>query len=124
MAPEYVQPYVKALKTDDRKAEVIAEAATRPTMRLVTTKSEAQLDLQILHRACVAGREEDELRCDLADRNPRIFHSKDNLAFIEAKVAVALRHMRFSERGQSPRTPRKSHFKIESTPLTTYVSAT
>lgn len=51
MAPEYVQPYVKAQKTDDRDAEAIAEAATRPTMRLVTLKSEAQLDLQILHRA-------------------------------------------------------------------------
>jgi len=34
--------YVKAQKTDDRDAEAIAEAATRPTMRLVTLKSEAQ----------------------------------------------------------------------------------
>jgi transposase len=51
MSPEYVAPYVKAQKTDDRDAEAIAEAATRPTMRLVTLKSEAQLDLQILHRA-------------------------------------------------------------------------
>jgi len=51
MSPEYVQPYVKAQKTDDRDAEAIAEAATRPTMRFVTLKSEAQLDLQSLHRA-------------------------------------------------------------------------
>ena len=51
MSPEYVQPYVKAQKTDDRDGEAIAEAATRPTMRLVTLKSEAQLDLQVLHRA-------------------------------------------------------------------------
>lgn len=51
MPPEYVAPYVKAQKTDDRDAEAIAEAATRPTMRLVTLKSEAQLDLQVLHRA-------------------------------------------------------------------------
>jgi transposase len=55
MSPEYVQPYVKSYvksqKTDDRDAEAIAEAATRPTMRLVTLKSEAQLDLQVLHRA-------------------------------------------------------------------------
>jgi transposase len=29
MASEYVQPYVKAQKTDDRDAEAIAEAATR-----------------------------------------------------------------------------------------------
>jgi transposase len=42
---------VKAQKNDDRDAEAIAEAATRPTMRFVTLKSEAQLDLQILHRA-------------------------------------------------------------------------
>jgi transposase len=51
MSPEYVQPYVKAQKTDDRDAEAIAEAATRPTMRFVSLKSEAQLDLQSLHRA-------------------------------------------------------------------------
>jgi len=51
MSPEYVQPYVKAQKTDDRDAEAIAEAATRPTMRFVSLKSEVQLDLQSLHRA-------------------------------------------------------------------------
>jgi transposase len=50
MSPEYVQPYVKAQKTDDRDAEAIAEAATRPTMRFVPLKSEAQLDLQVVHR--------------------------------------------------------------------------
>lgn len=32
MPPEYVRPYVKAQKNDDRDAEAIAEAATRPTM--------------------------------------------------------------------------------------------
>ena len=51
MSPEYVRPYVKAQKNDDRDAEAIAEAATRPTMRFVELKSEAQLDAQILHRA-------------------------------------------------------------------------
>jgi transposase len=50
MSPEYVRPYVKAQKNDDRDAEAIAEAATRPTMRFVEPKSEAQLDLQALHR--------------------------------------------------------------------------
>lgn len=50
MSPEYVRPYVKAQKNDDRDAEAIAEAATRPTMRFVALKSEAQLDVQILHR--------------------------------------------------------------------------
>jgi transposase len=51
MAPEYVAPYVKAQKNDERDAEAIAEAATRPTMRFVALKSEAQLDQQTLHRA-------------------------------------------------------------------------
>src|ERR687897_695098 len=51
MSPEYVRPYVKAQKNDDRDAEAIAEAATRPTMRFVVLKSEAQLDMQTLHRA-------------------------------------------------------------------------
>src|SRR3978361_1142169 len=50
MSPEYVRPYVKAQKNDDRDAEAIAEAATRPTMRFVALKSEAQLDMQSLHR--------------------------------------------------------------------------
>jgi transposase len=51
MSPEYVLPYVKAQKNDDRDAEAIAEAATRPTMRFVPIKSQAQSDLQSLHRA-------------------------------------------------------------------------
>src|SRR5437660_7516014 len=50
MSPEYVRPYVKAQKNDDRDAEAIAEAATRPTMRFVTLKTEAQLEVQVLHR--------------------------------------------------------------------------
>ena len=51
MSPEYVRPYVKAQKNDDRDAEAIAEAATRPTMRFVELKCEEQLDIQTLHRA-------------------------------------------------------------------------
>src|ERR1700712_753244 len=50
MSPEYVRPYVKAQKNDDRDAEAIAEAATRPTMRFVQLKSVEQLDTQSLHR--------------------------------------------------------------------------
>jgi len=50
MSPEYVRPYVKAQKNDDRDAEAIAEAATRPTMRFVELKSAEQLDMQTLHR--------------------------------------------------------------------------
>jgi transposase len=51
MSPEYVRPYVKAQKNDDRDAEGIAEAATRLTMRFVELKSQDQLDMQTLHRS-------------------------------------------------------------------------
>lgn len=51
MSPEYVRPYVKAQKNDELDAEAIAEAATRPTMRFVEVKSQAQSDVQALHRA-------------------------------------------------------------------------
>lgn len=73
MSPEYVAPYGKAQKTDDRDAEAIAEAATRPQMRLVTLKTEEQLDLQVLHRArerLVAGRTRltNQLRAVLLER--------------------------------------------------------
>lgn len=44
-------PYVKTHKNDDRDAEAIAEAATRPTIRFVPVKSEVQSDIQALHRA-------------------------------------------------------------------------
>jgi transposase len=50
MPPEYVKPYVKSHKNDDRDAEAIAEAASRPTMRFVPINAEAQLDTQTLHR--------------------------------------------------------------------------
>lgn len=40
MSPEYVRPYVKGQKNDDRDAEGIAEAASRPTMRFVALKSQ------------------------------------------------------------------------------------
>ncbi len=51
MSPEYVRPYIKAQNNDDRDAEGIAEAATRPTMRFVELKSQDQLDMQTLHRS-------------------------------------------------------------------------
>jgi transposase len=46
MAPEYVQPYVKGQKNDERNAEAITEAATRPTMRFVELKSEALAEIR------------------------------------------------------------------------------
>lgn len=50
ISPEYVRPHVKVQKNDDRDAEAIAEAASRPTIRFVDLKSREQLDLQTLHR--------------------------------------------------------------------------
>ena len=50
MPPQYVKPFVKANKNDDRDAEANAEAVRRPTMRFVPVKTESQLDLQSIHR--------------------------------------------------------------------------
>jgi transposase len=50
MAPQFVKPYVKSNKNDSRDAEAIAEAVTRPTMRLVPIKDVDQQDIQALHR--------------------------------------------------------------------------
>ena len=47
---QYVKPYVKTNKSDFIDAEAIAEAVQRPTMRFVPPKTEAQLDLQAVHR--------------------------------------------------------------------------
>ena len=66
MSPEYVRPYVKAQKNDELDAEAIAEAATRPTMRFVEVKSQAQSDVQALHRA----RERLVVGADGADQPP------------------------------------------------------
>src|SRR3712207_2726838 len=42
MPPAYVKPYVKRGKTDAADAEAICEAVTRPIMRFVPVKTEAQ----------------------------------------------------------------------------------
>ena len=42
MPPAYVKPYVKRQKNDMADAEAICEAVTRPSMRFVPLKSEAQ----------------------------------------------------------------------------------
>ena len=39
MSPEYVRPYVKAQKNDDRDAEAIAEAASRPRCALSSSRA-------------------------------------------------------------------------------------
>jgi transposase len=45
-----VKPYVKSNKNDVIDAAAIAEAVTRPTMRLVEIKTAPQAELQALHR--------------------------------------------------------------------------
>jgi len=47
---QFVEPFVKSNKTDLVDAEAIAEAISRPTMRFAPLKTQAQLDLQALHR--------------------------------------------------------------------------
>jgi len=50
LVSQFVKPSVKAHKNDNRDAEAIAEAVTRPTMRFVPTKDVDQQALQALHR--------------------------------------------------------------------------
>lgn len=50
LTPESVRPFAKAQKNDWNDALAIAEAARRPGRHAVGVKSEAQLDMQALHR--------------------------------------------------------------------------
>ena len=50
MSPRFVKPYRKSDKNDANDAEAICEAVTRPSMRFVPIKSEAQHEVQALHR--------------------------------------------------------------------------
>jgi transposase len=49
MPPAYVKPYVKRNKNDDRDAEAICEAMSRPTMRFVAVKSVEQQAMLSVH---------------------------------------------------------------------------
>ena len=46
----YVKPFNKGQKNDYNDAEAIAEAALRPNLKVVSEKTQDQLDLQALHR--------------------------------------------------------------------------
>lgn len=50
MPPSYVRPYVKRGKTDAADAAAICEAVTRPSMRFVPVKTEAQQAVLMMHR--------------------------------------------------------------------------
>src|SRR4029450_3063760 len=49
--PQYVKAYVKRGKNDAADAEALCEAVTRPSMRFVPVKEEAQQAALMLHRA-------------------------------------------------------------------------
>jgi len=48
--PQYVKPYVKTNKNDFIDADAIAEAATRPSMRFVSVKSEEAQIISVIQR--------------------------------------------------------------------------
>ena len=50
ISPQFVRPFVKSNKNDFVDVEAICEAASRPSMRFVTPKNEAQQTLSALHR--------------------------------------------------------------------------
>ena len=51
MSPQFVKPYVMSNKNDRNDARGIAEAVTRPDMKLVSIKKIEQQDVLLLHRA-------------------------------------------------------------------------
>lgn len=51
VSPQYVRPFVKSNKNDYIDAEAICEAASRPAMRFVEPRTEAQQLLAAVHRA-------------------------------------------------------------------------
>jgi transposase len=50
ISPRFVRPYVKSSKNDARDAEAICETVSRPSMRFVAVKSQAQQEVLALHR--------------------------------------------------------------------------
>jgi transposase len=52
ISPQFVKPFVKANKNDFIDAEAICEAASRPSMRFVSPKTEEQQVLGACHRVC------------------------------------------------------------------------
>jgi transposase len=50
ISPQYIALFVKTNKNDRNDAEVIVEAASRPTIRFAPVKSVEQQDIQEAHR--------------------------------------------------------------------------
>jgi transposase len=88
---QYVKPFVKVHKNDERDAEAICEAVQRPTMRFVPIKTEDQLDLQALHRVrerLVSGRTSliNQVRSFLLERGITIAKSRRALETVLPKI--------------------------------------
>lgn len=50
ISPQFVKPFVQTNKNDANDAQAIVEAASRPSMRLVSIKQVEQQDIQSIHR--------------------------------------------------------------------------
>ena len=105
MPPQYVKPYVKSNKNDYRDAEATAEAVRRPTMRFVPLKTEAQLDLQTIHRVRqrLVGRRTaliNQLRAILLERGITVAQRR---RVLEARLSAILAD---EQSGLSPRIRR------------------
>jgi transposase len=50
ISPQFVKPFVKSQKNDYGDAEAVIEAASRPAMRFVATKTVGQQEVQAMHR--------------------------------------------------------------------------
>jgi transposase len=50
ISPQFVRPFVQGNKNDFADAQAICEAASRPSMRFVSARNEAQQTVSVLHR--------------------------------------------------------------------------
>lgn len=71
MAPNHVKPYIRGNKDDDRDAEGINEAVTRPRMQFVAPKSHLQQQAQSWHR----------IRSSMVGQRTRVINEMRALAY-------------------------------------------
>ncbi len=82
---QYVKPFVKLNKNDEKDAEAICEAASRPSMNFVPSKSIEQQDIQCLHRM------RERL---IANRTALVNQARGLLGEYGIIVAKGIRHLR------------------------------
>jgi transposase len=98
MPAQYVRPFVKTNKHDQADAAGVAEAVQRPEMRFVPIKSEAQLDLQAVHRVrdrLITQRTGliNQIRAFLLERGITVRQGRRNLAKALPEVLEAEREL-------------------------------